>query len=377
MSASTGKGGFRPLKVIDKVRESSTITSFHLEPAEPGGWRAFEAGQFLVFKFPADNERGHVLRTYSVSCAPGHPGRYRISVKRETAPMPGLPDGLGSCYLHDRVQVGDVLMADGPRGDFYLDRLSARPVVLLSGGVGLTPMVAMLHALAEQSDRRTVFIHACDNGEVHALGDEVRTLAGLRSGIDAHVIYRFPTEADRAAARFQAEGVITRELLQRLLPLDDYEFYLCGPPPFMQAVFRLVRSLGVAKERIAYEFFGPATVLEPDAALAKQAPQPAAAQAPSAPAGVTTAGAESAITVTFRKSGRSASWVDGAESLLSFAESHGLAPEFSCRAGVCGTCKTGLVDGEVNYFEEPLDDPGAGQVLICCARPKGNLVLDL
>lgn len=375
MSATAGAGGFRPLKVIGKVRESSTITSFHLEPAEPGGWRAFEAGQFLVFRFPADNERGHVLRTYSVSCAPGHPGRYRISVKREAAPRPGLPEGLGSCHLHDKVAVGDLLMADGPRGDFQLDRMSARPVVLLSGGVGLTPMVSMLHALAEQSDRRTVFIHACDNGDVHALGDEVRALAASRSGIEAHVVYRFPTEADRAAKRHQAEGVITRELLQRLLSLDDYEFYLCGPPPFMQAVFRLVRSLGVARERIAYEFFGPATVLEPDEALVK--PAPAAVQAPSAPAGATAAAADGAITVTFRKSGRSANWVDGAESLLSFAESHGLAPEFSCRAGVCGTCKTGLVEGEVSYFEDPLDDPGAGQVLICCARPKGNLVLDL
>lgn len=374
MSATTGSGGFRPLKVIDKVRESSIITSFHLEPAEPGGWRAFEAGQFLVFKFPADNERGHVLRTYSVSCAPGHPGRYRISVKREAAPRAGVPDGLGSCHLHDRVEVGDILMADGPRGDFYLDRKSSRPVVLLSGGVGLTPMVSMLHALVEQSDRRAVFVHACDNGEVHALGDEVRALVKSRTGIEAHFVYRFPTEADRAAARYHAEGMVTRELLQQLLPLDDYDFYLCGPPPFMQAVFRLVRSLGVSKDRIAYEFFGPATVLEPEAALVKPAPLPAVATAEQA-AGAP--GAAGAITVTFRKSGRSATWVDGAESLLSFAESHGLAPEFSCRAGVCGTCKTGLVDGEVNYFEEPLDDPGAGQVLICCARPKGRVVLDL
>ena len=381
-SVTAGKG-FRPLKVIGKVRESSTITSFHLEPAEPGGWHAFEAGQFLIFKFPADNERGHVLRTYSVSCAPGHPGRYRISVKREASPRPGVPDGLGSCHLHDHVAVGDVLMADGPRGDFYLDRMSARPVVLLSGGVGLTPMVSMLHALVEQSDRRAVFIHACDNGEVHALGDEVRVLAAARSGVEAHFVYRFPTEADCAAQRHQAEGVITRELLQRLLPLDDYEFYLCGPPPFMQAVFRLVRSLGVAKDRIAYEFFGPATVLEPDEAAAMPVAAPASPAAPAAPAHGATGGEASttavdgAITVTFRKSGRSATWVDGSESLLSFAESHGLAPEFSCRAGVCGTCTTGLVEGEISYFEDPLDDPGAGQVLICCARPKASVVLDL
>jgi ferredoxin-NADP reductase len=360
--------------VIAKVRESSSITSFHLEPAEPGGWRAFQPGQFLVFRFAADNERGHVLRTYSVSCAPDHPGRYRITVKRETAPRAGVPDGLGSCHLHDAVGVGNTLMADGPRGDFYLDRTSARPVVLLSGGVGLTPMVSMLHALVAQSDRRVVFIHACDNGEVHALGDEVRTLAATRPNITAHFVYRFPTEADRAATCYAAEGMISRDLLQQLLALDDYDFYMCGPPPFMQAVFLLLRSLGVAKTRIAYEFFGPATVLEPDEAQAQPTQTPVLTPAA---ADVDAPAAAGAITITFRKSGRSAPWTDGAESLLSFAESYGLAPEFSCRAGVCGTCKTGLVVGEVNYFEEPLDEPGAGQVLICCARPKGSLVLDL
>lgn len=375
MSSPGAAGGFRPLKVIGRVRESSTITSFHLEPAELGGWRAFVPGQFLVFRFPADNERGHVLRTYSLSCAPGQPGRYRISVKREAAPRADVPNGLGSCYLHDAIKVGDTLMADGPRGDFHLDHKSSRPVVLLSGGVGLTPMVSMLHALVEQSNRRAVFIHACDNGEVHALGDEVRALANSRPGIKAHFVYRFPTDSDRAARRHQTEGVITLELLQRLLPLDDYDFYLCGPPPFMQAVFRLVRSLGVAKTRIAYEFFGPATVLEPDEAVSIPPPVTAGE---TRPAGLFNANeTDAAITVTFRKSGRSAPWVDGAESLLLFAERHGLAPEFSCRAGVCGTCKTGLVEGEVSYFEEPLDEPSAGQVLICCARPKGSVVLDL
>ncbi|MDE2396123.1 MAG: oxidoreductase, partial [Burkholderiales bacterium] len=212
---SEGQGGFRPLKVTAKVRESRSITSFHLEPAEPGGWRSFEAGQFLVFRFPADNERGHILRTYSVSCAPGHPGRYRITVKREPAAGPGLAEGAASSHLHDRVEVGSLLMADGPRGDFVLDRTISRTVVLLSGGVGLTPLVSMLHALAEQSDRRAVFIHACDDGEVHALGDEVRALAALRPGIEAHFIYRAPTAADRAAARHEAEGLLTRELLQR------------------------------------------------------------------------------------------------------------------------------------------------------------------
>lgn len=361
--------GFRPLKVVAKVRESRTITSFHLEAAEPGGWRPFEAGQFLVLRFAADNERGQVLRTYSVSCAPGHPGRYRITVKRETASQPGAPDGIGSSRLHDHVEVGDVLMADGPRGDFVLDRVSPRPAVLLSGGVGLTPMVSMLHALAEQSDRRATFIHATEDGQVHALCDEVRSLVASRPGLDARFVYRFPSETDHAAKHHDAEGVITRELLQLWLPLDDYDVYLCGPPPFMQALYRTLRSLGVAKERIAYEFFGPATVLDADEAILAPAPTLAAAPLQDAH--------DNTVTVSFRKSGRSAAWTEGADSLLSFAEHLGLSPDFSCRAGVCGTCRTGLVSGEVEYFEDPLDDPGLGQVLICCARPKGSVSLDL
>lgn len=363
---SAHRSGFRELKVIAKVRESAVITSFHLEPVEPGGWRAFEPGQFLVFRMPVPGSKEFVLRNYSVSCSPESQGRYRITVKREAAPIASVPNGLSSCYLHDQIEVDDVLVAEGPRGDFVLDRDSQRPVVLLSGGVGLTPLVSMLHALAA-TERRTFFIHACDNGEVHALRDEVEALAASRPGMTAHFCYRFPTEADRAAGRHHSEGVLTRELLQRLLPLDDYDFYLCGPSPFMQAVHGMLRGLGVAKQRIAYEFFGPATLLEP------ASEKPAAPRKPAAPA-ITI---EGATMVEFRRSGLTATWDANAESLLAFAEDQGLAPEFSCRAGICGTCKSHLVAGEVAYFEEPLDELASGEVLLCCSRPKGSVVLDL
>jgi ferredoxin-NADP reductase len=366
-SAGARAGGFRELKVVAKKRESSTITSFHLEPADADGWRDFRPGQFLVFRIPTP-DGGTVLRNYSVSCAPGISGRYRITVKREAAPAAGLPDGISSCHLHDHVQAGDVLVAEGPRGDFVLDEKSERPVVLLSGGVGLTPLVSMLHALALRSGRRIFFIHACDNGEVHALREEVDRLAASRSGILAHFCYRFPTEQDRVSGCFHSEGVISRELLQRLLPLDDYDFYLCGPSPFMQAVHGALRGLGVARQRIAYEFFGPATVLEDPVAGEGPATLP-----PVEPAQPVDGGA----TVEFRKSGLKAAWNEAAESLLAFAEQQGLSPDFSCRAGICGTCKSRLVAGEVSYFEEPLDEPVAGEVFLCCSRPKGAIVLDL
>jgi ferredoxin-NADP reductase len=227
-------------------------------------------------------------------------------------------------------------------------------------------MVAMLHQLARHSDRRVLFLHACDNGAVHAMRDEVLQLVANRPGLAAHFCYRLPSDADRANGCFDSEGFVTRALLQELLCLDDYEFYLCGPPPFMQALYPTLRSLGVEKSRIAYEFFGPATVLEAEAAPVTPAPKPA-----------NPATAGDTPSVTFRKSGISAAWDPKAQSLLVFAEEQGLTPEFSCRAGVCGSCKSHLVEGNVTYFEEPLDELAANEVLLCCARPTTAIVLDL
>jgi ferredoxin-NADP reductase len=199
---------------------------------------AFRPGQFLVFKIPS----GDAKRLCAAQLQPVRLARrsraitaFRSSVSRQAGP--GLPVGQSSNYLHDNVCVGDVLIADGPRGEFVLDEASDRPVVLFSGGVGLTPMVAMLHALVNRSARRTLFLHACENGEVHALHDEVNGLISQRPGLSAHYCYRAPSAEDRIANRFDSEGFITRDVLQSLLCLDDYDFYLCGPPPFMQAMY--------------------------------------------------------------------------------------------------------------------------------------------
>jgi ferredoxin-NADP reductase/ferredoxin len=389
-------GAFRDLRVTAKVVESRIITSFHLEPVEPEGWTPFAAGQFLVLRVPPKGARRAMPRSYSVSSSPSDIGRYRITVKRETSPGPGIPDGAGSCWLHDEIGVGDVISAAGPRGEFVLDTRSRKPVALLSGGVGLTPMIAMLHALSDPAETRPVhFIHACDSGDVHALREEVLGLARRRPGIAVHFCYRFPTERDLRERPHHSEGVVTRELLDRLLPHPDCDHYLCGPPPFMKAVYGLLRGRGVPKEQIAYEFFGPATVLEADVQAADaplsapdsgadgttQAEPQAAAPAGPPPSGrdwlTLPASPASGHRVEFRKSGKAASWDDSADSLLAFAEAQGLMPDFSCRSGVCGTCRTALVAGEVTYTSDPLDPPGDGEVLICCAKPKGDIVLDL
>jgi len=358
--------GFKRYRVVAKRPENRLITSLMLSPLDQADWRTFEPGQFLVFKVPGPAGRP-VPKQYSVSSSPRMKDAYRITVKREAAPAPGLPDGVGSCFLHDKVEVGSVLEAQGPRGDFTLDRSSNRPVVLLSGGVGLTPMLAMLDVLVHETARRVTYIHGCLDGSLHAMRDEVAALAAVRPGVTVRTVYQQPTQADREARRFDAEGFITRERLQAWLPLDDYDFYLCGPPGFMKAVYGALRSLGVAKERIAYEFFGPATVLDEDVR------QPAASAGPVALPVIHT----DQPSVTLRKSGRVAAWSSGTASLLDFVEAQGLSPEFSCRAGVCGTCKADLVSGTVRYVEEPLDPPGAGHVLLCCSQPVGPVVLDL
>lgn len=382
---------FRRFRVARKVPESSVITSFHLMPEDGGPLWDMRPGQYLTLRIPqADGPP--VLRTYSLSALAQGRDHHRISVKRE-------PQGVGSGWLHDQVTQGDVIEIAAPRGGFCLDEASARPVLLLAGGVGLTPLLAMLQRLA-QTRRRVWFVHAVENGQVHALRDEVAALAAASDGrIIVRHVYRAPSAQDRAAARFDAEGMVDRALLQALLPLDDYEVYLCGPTPFMVALWRVLTGLGIAPQRIAYEFFGkggslaalaaaPVPVPHTDRRMPAHAPQSLsrlefitdpdarALPEPLAPAAAVTAGG-SAAEVVFARSGLSVPWTDGVGSILELAEAAGLDPAFSCRAGICSTCRCGIAEGAVDYVLDPLDPPPPGQVLICCSRPAGRVVLDL
>lgn len=365
--------GFNSYRVVDKRQESAVITSLLLAAVEPATVPTFIPGQFLTVRL-AVADGVTVLRNYSLSGDAQDASHLRISVKRESAPAgrPDLPPGCGSSFLHDQVQGGDLLEIAGPTGAFILDQESKRPVVLFSGGVGLTPMVSMLHWLSRNSTQPVYFVHACENGSVHAFRDEVLELAGRRPGIHVHFCYRSPSPDDLARGVFHSQGLISRETLQALLPLDDYEVYLCGPPPFMQANWRLLRGLGIGSERIHYEFFGPATVLEEERDQAAR----------SEPAAATTAELASDLegdkpTVQFLPSDTRIVWDSSCHSLLELAEQAGLAPAFNCRAGICNTCQVGLRQGQVEYFEEPLEAPANGRVLLCCSRPIGTVTLDL
>ncbi|WP_262269256.1 2Fe-2S iron-sulfur cluster-binding protein [Microvirga yunnanensis] len=367
---------FSNYKIVAKRRESETIMSLELAPACGSAIRPFIPGQFIIVRLPDPDGAGTLLRHYSISSSPSLTQSLRISVKREMPPphLPDVPEGAGSSYLH-KAEVGTVLSVHGPRGEFCLDRTSPRPVLLLSGGVGLTPLVSMLDELAHGTERRVFFVHACENGRVHALRDEVLTFASSRPGITTHFCYRVPTDADEDARVYDSKGLITRETLQTLLPLDDYDIYLCGPTGFMQANYALLRSLGIPKHRIHYEFFGPATVLVTDDERPVTA-KTIIREAPPLPTlGPVGQDDHAGVTVSFNGSAAPIPWPDDARSLLDLAESVGLEPPFSCRAGVCSTCTSRLISGEVEYFEEPLTHPGPGELLLCCSRPRTSVTI--
>ncbi len=359
---------YRAFIVDRKEPESETITSFYLAPEDRAALPRFLPGQFLTFELSIPDQPKPVLRTYSLSDRPNS-DYYRVSIKREAAPAdrPDLTPGLSSNYFHDEVVVGTKLRVGAPRGKFHLDPDSERPVVLLSGGVGLTPMISMINAIVQSGTRRPAwFIHGARNGREHAMGSHVRRMVEANDNVHAHIRYSQPGAADIEGRDYDSQGRVDIALLKQLLPFDDYEFYLCGPTPFMRSLYCGLLSLDVSETRIHYEFFGPASILKEDAK-------------PIGPATVPTAETELAggIQVTFARSGVTAGWDPACDSILDLAERHGLNPDYSCRSGICHTCMCALVEGEVEYLEDPLDEPDPGCVLICCSRPKTSLVIEV
>jgi nitric oxide dioxygenase len=254
-----GWEGFRNFIVDRKVVESEVITSFYLKPEDNKEIAGFTPGQYISIKLEIAGEKFTHIRQYSLSDAPGK-DYYRISVKRE-AGMDN-PDGMVSNYLHAGVNQGDILKVSAPAGDFVLDTEKSTPVVLLSGGVGLTPMMSMLKTVVEvQPERKVTFVHATANGNVHALRDEVDEVSNLEN-VTSYFFYDSPTEEDRKNNRFDVEGYVTRDWLKEKIDTKDADFYFCGPVPFMKAINRSLKELGVNEARIHFEFFGPMGNLE-------------------------------------------------------------------------------------------------------------------
>lgn len=254
-----GWDGFRSFVVDRKVKESDVITSFYLKPVDNKKIAQFLPGQYISIKLEIDGEEFTHIRQYSLSDAPGK-DYYRISVKREAGTA--NPDGMVSNYLHDGITEGEILNVSAPAGDFVLDVEKNTPVVLLSGGVGLTPMLSMLKTVVEvQPQRKVTFIHAAANGNVHALREEVEALAS-KDNVNSFFFYDSPTEEDRESNAFDVEGYVTQEWLVKNVLSLDADFYFCGPLPFMKSINTSLKNVGVNDERIHFEFFGPKDSLE-------------------------------------------------------------------------------------------------------------------
>ncbi len=361
LGADAARNAWQAFTVVEKVQESETITSFHLVPADGGPVWTYEAGQYLPIRLSAPGVAAPLVRTYTLSDLPKANG-YRISVKREA-------EGAGSSLLHDQFSVGDRIDVMAPRGDFTLEREATRPLALISAGVGITPMIAMQNTtiaegVARGAVRPTLFLHGARNGGEMAFGAHLQALSSAVSPLETHIRFSQPEESDRLGWDYDAPGRIGAEVLKDLLPNDlDVDVYLCGPSGFMAATYASLRDIGIPKERIAYEHFGPSTILEPDDLPGETSPEEGGPGHP----------------VTFEASGLSVDWRASQGTLLDTALAAGLAPMHSCRNGVCGTCATRLVSGDVSYVGTPVADVGPDEVLICSAQPKGEapVVLDL
>ncbi|MDQ3935537.1 MAG: FAD-binding oxidoreductase [Actinomycetota bacterium] len=324
---------YRRFRVAQVVPESRTVTSFALEPVDGKPLPPFEPGQFVSVRVDVPGQ-GRLVRSYSLSTAPD-PGRYRIGVKREEL-------GAVSRHLHDAVRVDDVVELSGPRGTFVLDRDSRRPVVLVSAGIGVTPVLGMLAALArERSEREVWWVHCARSPEEHAFAEEARQLVGQLPAGRSHVRYT------------RDDGRLTPEAMLEAGAPRDAEFYICGPSRFIDDMREGLMARGVASADVRSERFGPATRTP-----APATPEPGAA-------------------VEFARSGVSVPWDARFGSLLELAEASDVPVPFSCRVGECGECKTAVTSGEVRYPAEPMAGAQPGAALLCCAQPAGHVSLDV
>jgi ferredoxin-NADP reductase/MOSC domain-containing protein YiiM/ferredoxin len=350
--------GFRRLTVTAITRESDSAISIRLEDPDGDPLPAARPGQYLTVRVQPDERQRALLRNYSLSGRPGA-GYYRLTVKRER-------HGAASGYLHTRLAVGDRLDIAAPRGTFILDQTRA-PVLLISAGIGATPVLAMLAALAqEHSDRETWWLHGARNGREHSFAAESRSLLSSLPNVTARVYYSDPGPDDLQGRDFDEAGQLTPSALAALGPPLDAEAYLCGPAAFMDDISAALAALGIDATHIHTEPFGPAPSQTPGiAATPARAPHPPAGQPGSGPS------------IAFARSDLTIPWSSDYGSLLEFAEACDVPVRWSCRTGVCQTCETTVIAGHVDYSPDPVEPPPVGSALLCCSQPHDDLVLDL
>ncbi len=371
---------WRNFVVVRKVIESDSITSFYLKPEDGGEIANYIPGQFLTIQLDISEQPRPIIRTYSLSDFNSSSEYYRLSIKREPAPPDkDVPPGISSNFMHDRIAEGSVILAKPPAGKFVLDVKGSHPAVLISNGVGITPMIAMAKAVSLLNPSRHIwFLHGARDGSLHAFRDEVNAIA--LSNPNLHIVYCYsrPNEAD--ATHYQHKGYVDAALIkeivapemQRLSGSTDAEYFLCGSPSFMDSLRDGLREWGVADSKVLFESFAKAKSKksEPSAVpvseIASAQPQVVEKQK------------SDSVEIVFNQSGKTFNWTPNDNSILEFAEENDIYPDNSCRAGICGTCMCKIIEGEVDYLETPTANIDTGSVLICISKPKtARVVLDI
>jgi len=358
--AQAGWNGYRKFTVAKKICECEDVHAFYLKPHDGRPLPAFKPGQYLTFQLDLPGRDKPLVRCYSLSDSPKD--YYRVTIKKEKSPpdKPDVPPGAGSSFFADTVKEGDILNVKAPSGHFYLDMIKMNPVVLIAGGVGITPMLSMANAIAASGSKREAwFFFGVRNRREHIHKAELEKLAAENENIHLHVCYSKPGEKDVNGKDYHHEGRVGIELLKELLPSNNFEYYLCGSGAFMKSLTDGLEAWGVPDKDVYFEAFGPATVKKKAAA-----PTPEE----------TTHLAK--ISVTFARSNKTVRWEPSAGNLLEFAAAQGVKIDSGCCAGGCGSCVVAIKSGAVDYLKKPDAEPEAGSCLTCVCRPKNDLVLD-
>jgi ferredoxin-NADP reductase len=354
--------GHRKFVVAKKTCECDDVCAFYLKPHDGKPLPPFKPGQYLTFQLDLPGRDKPLVRCYSISDSPHHSDYYRVTIKKEKAPAdpPGLPCGAASSYFCDVVKEGDILNVKAPSGHFFLDLNKTNPVVLIAGGVGVTPLLCMANAIAASGSRREVwFFFGVRNDKEHIHKAELEQLAASHENIRLHVCYSRPGPGNVKGRDYQHEGRVSVELLKELLPSNNFEYYLCGNGAFMKSITDGLEAWGVPEKDVYFEAFGPATVKKK-----------------TAPAAPTETAFLSKLQVTFGRSGKTVRWDPAAGNLLDFARAQGVRIDSGCCAGSCGSCLVAIKSGTVDYLKRPDAEPERGACLTCICHPSADLILD-
>jgi ferredoxin-NADP reductase/MOSC domain-containing protein YiiM len=350
--------GFRAMRVSRTAPETNSVVSLSLQPADGASLPSALPGQFLVLRLRTKPDGPILLRNYSMSGSPGST-EYRVSVKREAG-------GVVSSYLHDQIREGDVLEVSAPRGGFTL-RPGDAPVVLLSAGIGATPVLAMLHALSAAGSLREVWwIYGARNRAEHPFARESRGLVEAMANGRRHVVYSKPGVDDQLGVDYDSVGHVDLALLEHIGVPRNADFYLCGPEPFLRQLTQSLKTWITDITRIYQEVFGAEPPITPGIAAYSYRPvHPPHGKPGNGPR------------VSFARSGLTVPWDSRFSNLLELAEACDVPVRWSCRTGVCHTCECGLIGGKVQYQPDPLSAPAEGNLLVCCSTPVEEIQIDL